>query len=56
MRRVPYIIAVVLVIGWVIGVFWYNAGGVIHLLVFMALFIVLLRVIRPVRRTGGKNL
>ena len=46
MRKVPYIIAVVLVIGWLIGVFRYNAGGVIHILIFIALFVVLLRVIR----------
>jgi len=46
MGKVPYIIAVVLFIGWLIGVFIFNAGSVIHILIFLALFIILLRVIR----------
>ncbi|MEI9913173.1 MAG: lmo0937 family membrane protein [Bacteroidota bacterium] len=41
-----YVVAIILVIGWVIGVFGYKAGGIVHLLLFVALFIVVLRLIR----------
>ncbi len=41
-----YIIAVILVIFWAIGYFGYHAGGIIHVLLVIALIAVLLRVIR----------
>ncbi|CAN5172176.1 hypothetical protein BH23BAC1_BH23BAC1_38800 [soil metagenome] len=41
-----YIIAVILVIGWAIGFFAYSAGGLIHILLVIAVIAVLFRLIR----------
>jgi hypothetical protein len=49
MGNLLYIIAVILVIGWLIGFVGYNAGGLIHLLLVIAVIAVLLRIIG-----GGK--
>ncbi|OQA08847.1 MAG: hypothetical protein BWY67_01432 [Bacteroidetes bacterium ADurb.Bin397] len=46
MGNLLYIIAVILVIGWAIGFIGYQAGGLIHLLLVIAIIAVLLRVIR----------
>jgi hypothetical protein len=46
MRSLLYIIAVILVIGWVLGFFMYNAGGIIHVLLVIAIIALLLGVIR----------
>jgi len=46
MGRLLYGIAVILVIIWAIGFFGYAAGGIIHLLLVIAIIAVLLRVIR----------
>ena len=46
MGNLLYIVAVVLVIGWVIGVFALNAGGLIHVLLVVAAIAILLRIIR----------
>ena len=46
MENLLYIIAVVLVIGWLIGVFAYNLTGVIHVLLVLALISVLFNIIR----------
>ncbi len=46
MGNLLYIIAVILVIGWVIGFVGYSAGGLIHVLLVIAVIIVLLRVIQ----------
>lgn len=51
MGNLLYIIAVVMIIGWAIGFFAYGAGGIIHILLLIAIITVLLRVIsgqRPV--------
>jgi hypothetical protein len=45
MRNLLYIIAVILVIGWLIGFVGYHAGGIIHILLVLAIISVLLRVI-----------
>jgi hypothetical protein len=45
MKNLLYIIAVVLVIGWVLGFFVYNAGGLIHALLVIAVIMILIRVI-----------
>ena len=45
MGNLLYIIAVVLVIIWAIGFLGYHAGGIIHLLLVIAIVAVLLRVI-----------
>ncbi len=45
MRNLLYIIAVILVIGWAIGFFAYSAGGLIHILLVIALIVILLNII-----------
>lgn len=46
MRGLLYIIAVILIIGWALGFFYYNAGGVIHALLVIAVIALLLGLIR----------
>jgi len=41
-----YLIAVILVIAWAIGFLGYHAGGIIHILLVIAIIAILLRVIR----------
>ncbi len=45
MSNLLYFIAVILVIGWAIGFFAYSAGGLIHILLVIAIIVILLRVI-----------
>ena len=45
MKNLLYIIAVVLVIGWVFGFFVYSADGLIHILLVLAIIAILLRLI-----------
>jgi predicted ferric reductase len=44
-----YIVAVLLVIGWLIGFIGYNAGGIIHILLVIAVIVLLLNVIQGKR-------
>jgi hypothetical protein len=46
MGNLLYLIAVVLIIAWAIGYFGYQAGGLIHILLVIAVVAILLRVIR----------
>lgn len=46
MGNILYLIAVILVIAWAIGFIGYHAGGLIHILLVIAIIAVLLRVIR----------
>jgi hypothetical protein len=46
MGNLLYIIAVILIIGWLIGFVGFNAGGLIHILLVIAVVAVLLRLIR----------
>lgn len=46
MRSILYIIAVILVIGWAIGVFAYSASGLIYALLVLAVIAFLLGAIR----------
>ena len=41
-----YIIAVILIIAWAIGFFAVNAGGLIHILLIIAVVAILLRIIQ----------
>ena len=45
MGNLLYIIAVVLIIAWLIGFLGFHAGGIIHVLLVIAVIAVLLRVI-----------
>ena len=46
MRSILYVIAVVLIIGWLLGFFVYSATGIIHILLVLAIVSILLAVIR----------
>jgi len=46
MGNLLYIIAAILIIGWLVGFVGYNAGGIIHILLVIAVIVVLLRVIQ----------
>jgi hypothetical protein len=46
MRSLLYIIAVILIIGWLLGMFAWNAGGLIHILLVIAIIALLLGIIR----------
>ncbi|MDB5017995.1 MAG: family rane protein [Mucilaginibacter sp.] len=46
MRSILYVIAVILLIGWAIGVFAYSATGIIHALLVIAVIAFLIGLIR----------
>lgn len=46
MRSLLYIVAVILVIGWLLGFTVYHAGSIIHVLLVLAIISLLLGVIR----------
>lgn len=46
MGSLLYIIAVILVIGWLVGFIGYSAGGIIHILLVIAAIAILLQVIQ----------
>lgn len=45
MNNLLYIVAIILIIGWAVGVFAYSASGLIHVLLVIALIAVIFRVI-----------
>jgi membrane protein insertase Oxa1/YidC/SpoIIIJ len=45
MRNILYIIAVILIIGWLLGVFVYSLSGLIHILIILAIISLLLGLI-----------
>ncbi|WP_158860907.1 lmo0937 family membrane protein [Lunatibacter salilacus] len=45
MGSLLYLIAIILVIGWIVGAFVYTVGGLIHILLVLAIIAVLFRVI-----------
>ncbi len=46
MRDLLYIIAVILLIGWALGYFFFSIGDFIHVLLVIAIIAILFRVIR----------
>jgi hypothetical protein len=46
MGNLLYLIAVILIIGWVIGFFVYSAGSIIHVLLVIAIIAIIFRVIQ----------
>ncbi|RYD58145.1 MAG: lmo0937 family membrane protein [Sphingobacteriales bacterium] len=46
MRSLLYLIAVILIIGWLLGVFIYSLKGLIHILLVIAIASLLLGLIR----------
>ncbi|SEG48352.1 lmo0937 family membrane protein [Algoriphagus boritolerans] len=45
MNSLLYLIAVILIIGWLLGVFVYSVGGLIHILLVLAVISIILRLI-----------
>ena len=45
MNNLLYLVAVILIIGWAIGVFAYSATGLIHVLLVIAVIAIILRLI-----------
>jgi Family of unknown function (DUF5670) len=41
-----YLIAIILIIGWLLGFFVFSAGGLIHILLVVAIIAILLRLIQ----------
>jgi hypothetical protein len=46
MGNILYLVAVILIIFWAIGFLGYQAGGIIHVLLVIAVIAVVLRLIR----------
>ena len=46
MRDLLYLVAVILIIGWLVGYFAFHAGGIIHILLVIALIVIVLRLIQ----------
>jgi hypothetical protein len=46
MGNLLYVIAVILIIAWLIGLVGFHAGGIIHVLLVIAVIAILLRIIQ----------
>lgn len=46
MRSILYILAVILIVGWLLGVFAWGATGLIHILIVLAVISILFGIIR----------
>jgi Family of unknown function (DUF5670) len=46
MGNLLYLIAVILIIAWAIGFIGYNLGGLIHILLVIAIIAIILRIIQ----------
>lgn len=46
MRTILYIIAILMLVGWLLGVFYWNAGGLIHIMIVLAVIFLLFGLIR----------
>ena len=46
MGSILYILAVILVIGWLVGFFAFHAGGIIHVLLVIAVIAIVIRLIQ----------
>lgn len=46
MSSILYVIAVILIIGWAIGTFAYSAGGIIHILLVIAIIAIIIGFLR----------
>jgi predicted ferric reductase len=46
MGNLLYIVAVILIIGWLLGMFAFNAGSIIHILLVIAVIAIILQLIR----------
>jgi Family of unknown function (DUF5670) len=46
MGNLLYVVAVILIIAWAIGFIGYNVGGIIHILLVIAVIAIILRLIQ----------
>lgn len=46
MRSILYLVAVIAIIGWIFGFFYSSFGGLIHILLVIAVISILLSIIR----------
>ena len=46
MGSILYVLAVILVIGWLVGFFAFHAGSIIHLLLVLAVIAIVVRLIQ----------
>ena len=46
MSDLLYVLAVILIIGWILGAFVFSVGGLIHILLVVAVIAILLRLIQ----------
>lgn len=46
MSDLLYVIAIILIIGWLLGVFVFSVGSIIHVLLVIAVIAIILRLIR----------
>lgn len=46
MGNLLYLVAIFLIVGWLIGFVAYDADGLIHILLVIALFAIILRIIK----------
>jgi hypothetical protein len=46
MGSILYILAVILIIGWLLGFFAFHAGGIIHVLLVLAVIAIVIRLIQ----------
>jgi hypothetical protein len=46
MTSILYIVAVLLIIGWAVGFIGFAAGGLIHILLVIAIIVILLNIIQ----------
>lgn len=45
MGNLLYVIAVILIIAWAVGFFAYSAGGIIHILIVIAVIAIIYKVV-----------
>lgn len=46
LTKVTYLLSVILIAGWAIGFFGFHAGNAVHLLLAMAMFTILVNIVR----------
>ena len=46
MSDLLYVLAIILIIGWILGAFVFSVGGLIHILLVVAVIAIILRLIR----------
>ena len=46
MGNILYIIAVILIVGWLLGFFAFHAGGIIHVLLVLAVIAIVVKLVQ----------